>query len=133
MILKLSILNNINIKNRTRNKVANIASSKSLHPGLWEPFPSPFLVSEKGKRSGDQVCWPYVNQSINPVFTLKMVAYYRKTNKNKLSKDTTKRKVYLSFTKQINILVYNWCIPDYVIEYTRHMPEKTSRPTFTKK
>ena len=35
--------------------------------------------------------------SVNLVFPLKMVAYYWKTNKNKLSKDT-RMKLYLSLT-----------------------------------
>ena len=45
-------------------------------PGLWECFLSSFLVSENVIRPGNEVCLPYVEQSINPVFTIKMVASY---------------------------------------------------------
>ena len=47
-------------------------------------------IRKKLIRSDDEICQLYINQSINPVFTLRMVAYYGKTNKNELSKDTTK-------------------------------------------
>ena len=53
MILKLSVLNNINIKNKTWIKFVNIASLKSSSPGPLESFPLSFLVSEKVIRSVD--------------------------------------------------------------------------------
>ena len=89
MTLKLSVLNNVNNnKIRTRKMVVSIASPKSFLPKPSRGF-SIFFISKNVIRSGDPT-------SINPVFTLKMVAYYRKTN-NKLSKDTTRKKFCLSF------------------------------------
>ena len=63
MILKLSVLNNIDIKNRTQNKVANIVSPKSPLPRTSREFFIIFsYIKKKVIRSGDEVCWPYVNQ-----------------------------------------------------------------------
>ena len=83
-------MNNINIKNGTRNKVVHIASHKSSSSMLLRLFSVVFpCIRKKLIRSDDEICYLYINQSINPVFTLRMVAYYGKTNKNELSKDTT--------------------------------------------
>ena len=96
MIIKLSTLNNINIKNRTQKKLLIQEALNHPHPGLWDNFPLSFLVSRKVIRSGDETCWPYMNQSTNTVFIFKIVAYYRKTNKKELTKGTTRRKIYWS-------------------------------------
>ena len=90
VILKVSLLNNIKIKNRIWNKVVNTVSPISSCA-----FRAFSIVSSSIRKS-NKVCWPYINQSTYHVLTLKMVAY-RKTNKNELSKDTSRRKVYLSF------------------------------------
>ena len=62
--LNLSVLKNTNIKNRTWIKVVNIASLKSSLAHFWEHFPLSFLVLGKAIMPSDEVCWPYVNQSI---------------------------------------------------------------------
>ena len=67
----------MDIKNRTRKKVVNMANPKSSSPRPLRAFPSPLLVSEKVIRSANEVCLPYVEQSINRVFILKMAAYYK--------------------------------------------------------
>ena len=84
MILKLSVLNNINIKYRTRNKIVSTPSPKSSSPRPLRTFSIVFFGIGKSMK--------------NFVITLKMVAYYGKTNKHELSKLTTRKKVDLSFT-----------------------------------
>ena len=58
MMLKLSVLNNINIKNGTWNKVVNTVNPKSSSPGPLRTFSVVFSCIRKS----DEFCLPYVNQ-----------------------------------------------------------------------
>ena len=78
VILKVSLLNNIKIKNKIYHKVINKASPKSSCPGLVEYFPLSFLPSEKVIRSVDPT---YTNCA--PLFLMRRVELPTKFSKRR--------------------------------------------------
>ena len=90
MVLNRSILNNINLENRTRNKVVLIVSPKSPSSRLLRLFSIIFPCIRKSSK----VWWRGlldVRQLVNESRVyIKNRSLLRKTNKNELSKDTTK-------------------------------------------
>ena len=87
------------MKHRTWKKSVKIVSLKSSLPRPLRAFFIVFSWIRKSKGLVTRSVNPMpINQSINPMFKFKLLAYYRKTNKKKLNKDTAGRKVYISFT-----------------------------------
>ena len=78
VILKVSLLSNIKIKNKIYHKVINKASPKSSWPGLVEYFPLSFLPSEKVIRSVDPT---YTNCA--PLFLMRRVELPTKFSKRR--------------------------------------------------
>ena len=110
MISKLNVLNNSNIKNRTRNKVVNIASPKLSLPRSLIAFSNAFACIRKSNKAWWRGMLT-LNQSVNAVFTLKMIAYYGKTISSWVKILLEGRSTYHS-PKSINnfskLLAYSW-------------------------
>lgn len=95
LMIKLSVLNYINVKNRTRNKVVNIARPKSSSLMPFRAFSIIFSCIRKSNKVRWRGLLTYIQKiHFTELFILKVVAYYVKTN-NELSQDATRRKVYL--------------------------------------